>query len=170
MQQPVRYFVSIIFLGLFFYSSVVAGENVSTALKAGGSFTELELQHADGSNWSLSDYAGQPKLVMFWATWCPYCRKLFPAIVSFHKEYADQGLEVVAVNFRDDGDTVAYAKKHGIDFDVLVQGDALAAKIGVKGTPTVFVLDRQNRVILRSSNSDPHDPALKQAVLKTLER
>lgn len=131
----------------------------------GERFPDFELERADGTRWRSADHAGQPKLVLFWATWCPYCRKLMPGIVELHEEFAPRGLEVVGVNFRDeDGDTEAYAAEMGIEFDLVVNGDTLADSVGVRGTPTVFVLDRENRVTLRLSDSNPDNPELRDAV------
>ena len=150
------------------WAGTAVAEDSGKLLNAGDLFPDFSLERSDGSIWRMSDYAEQPKIIMFWATWCPYCRKLFPGIVALNRQYAAQGLEIVAVNFRDDGDTDAYATKHGLDFDIVLDGDALAADAGVRGTPTVFVLDRNNRIQLRSSNSNPEDRVLAQAVLAAI--
>ncbi len=52
----------------------------------------------------------------------------------------------------------------GMDFDVVVHGDLVAEDAGVRGTPTVFVLDGDDTVRLRTSDSDPDNPALRDAV------
>jgi len=141
-----------------------AAAGADGALTEGDQFPSFSLQRSDGSEWRLADHAGKPKLVMFWATWCPYCRKLMPGIAGLHEEFEGRGLEVVAVNFRDDGDTDAYAREMGLDFDIVLDGDALAAQAGVTGTPTVFVLDGDDRVMLRTTTSDPDSPSLRDAV------
>ncbi|MFK8018958.1 MAG: TlpA family protein disulfide reductase [Pseudomonadales bacterium] len=133
------------------------------------SFPTFQLQTNTGIDWALEDYDGQPKLVMFWATWCPYCKRMFPTIKNVHAQYSEQGLKVVAVNFRDKGDTVAYAHRHGLSFDIVLNGDQLAKEVGVLGTPTVFLLDSNNEVQYRTSNSDPEDPKLRKAVATLLE-
>jgi len=149
-------------LVIVLWAGTAAAED--SRLNAGDVFPDFSLERSDGSIWRMSDYSEHPKIIMFWATWCPYCRKLFPGIVELNRQHADEGLEIVAINFRDDGDTDAYARKHGLDFDIVLSGDTLAAVVGVRGTPTVFVLDRNNRIQLRSSNSNPADPILAQAV------
>lgn len=155
-------------IGLIIGAGAPAPAAGAEGLQRGDVFPVFKLQRSDGSTLQLSDYDGQPKLLMFWATWCPYCRKLMPAIIDLHDEFGPSGLKVVAVNFRDDGDTEAYAREMGIDFDIVLQGDDLAARTGVQGTPTVFVLDGQNRVRLRTSDSDPENPDLRQAVIALL--
>ena len=52
--------------------------------------------------------------------------------------------------------------------DILVEGDALADRIGVPGTPTVLLLDGRNRVIFGTMNSNPQDSTLSDAVAKTM--
>jgi len=140
------------------------GQASEPPLMVGDFFPDFALVQTDGSRWQLSAQAGQPNIVLFWATWCPYCRKLMPGIVLLHETYSDHGLQVVGVNFRDDGDTVAYARKMNIRFNIVLDGDELARRVGVQGTPTVFVLDRAHRIVLRSSDSDPDNPALRAAV------
>lgn len=150
--------------------SGLSGGNVLANTDAGDVFPEFELTRTDDTKWNSASYRGQPKIVLFWATWCPYCRKLMPGLVSLHNEFGAVGLEIVGVNFRDDGDVDAYAQKMGVPFDLVVDGDALAAEVGVTGTPTVFVLDRAGKVVLRLSDSNPDNPELRAAVERVLVR
>ena len=55
----------------------------------------LNLQMADGSPLNTQDLLGQPYVLHFWATWCPYCKKLQPAL----QKIDDMGLKVIAVIF-----------------------------------------------------------------------
>ena len=149
---------------------LASGVNSAAAESSPGNgvFPDFTLHQNTGDTWRLSDYDGQPKLLMFWATWCPYCRRLFPAIQALHQQYADDGLTVVAISIRDDGDTLAYARKHGLTMDILVEGDALADRVGVPGTPMVLLLDRENRLVFATMNSDPNDPTLQNTVATTM--
>jgi len=138
---------------------------LALALEEGEKFPAFQLDRADGTTWQSSALVGQPKIVLLWATWCPYCRKLMPGIIELHQEFSPRGLEIIGVNFRDeDGDTEAYAADMGIEFDIVVDGDDLATAVGVRGTPTLFVLDREDRVVLRLADSDPDNPELRDTV------
>jgi len=44
----------------------------------------------------LEQYHGKPLLVTFWATWCEPCRDEYPMLNELAKQYAPQGLKVVA--------------------------------------------------------------------------
>lgn len=144
----------------------VSGINYATAesLSSRGVFPDGALQQYTSDVWKLSNYNHPPKLFTFWATWCPYCRRLFPSIQALHEQYAADGLTVVAISVRDDGDTLAYARKHGLTMDVLINGDPLVDQMGVPGTPVVVLLNGDNRVVFATPNSDPTDSTLRNAV------
>ena len=127
-------------------------------------FPDFSLHTNAGEQWTLSRQGRRPKLLMFWATWCPYCRRLFPEIQALHEDFQGQGLVVAAISFLDDGDTLAYAKQHDLTLTILDDGDALAAEIGVVGTPTTILLDGDNRIVFETRNSDPTDKRLRYAV------
>ena len=105
------------------------------------------LQSQSGESITLSEVAAeQPVIVLFWATWCPYCKALMPHIQSIRLEYGDE-VRVLAVHFRDDkGDPVAFIKKTGYDFTLLSNGEDVAELYGVWGTPGLLIVDRE-RVI-----------------------
>jgi len=45
-----------------------------------------QLKTQIGKTISLSDYKGKPIILHFWATWCPYCKKLQPKLELAVKE------------------------------------------------------------------------------------
>ena len=90
----------------------------------------LNLQMADGSALNTQDLLGQPYVLHFWATWCPYCKKLQPAL----QKIDDMGLKVIAVSFKEDDDA-APAKalsSRGYTFKTAVKADAIAQQLGIR--------------------------------------
>ncbi len=73
------------------------------------------LEHAFGELKSLGDLKGKVVVLDFWATWCPWCIRSFPAIRDLMKDYADKGLVVVGVTAS--AGTV-YAARYDLDDDL----------------------------------------------------
>jgi len=65
-----------------------------------------ELIDLQGYQKILQHYKGKPLLVTFWATWCEPCRDEYPMLNELAKEYAPKGLQVVGVDFDQDGDLI----------------------------------------------------------------
>jgi cytochrome c biogenesis protein CcmG/thiol:disulfide interchange protein DsbE len=105
------------------------------------------LQSESGETVTLSEVAAeQPVIVLFWATWCPYCKALMPHIQSVRLEHGDE-IRVLAVHFRDDkGDPVAYIESAGYDFTLLPDGDEVAKLNEVWGTPGLMIIDRDRNI------------------------
>lgn len=61
---------------------------------------------AQGFEKIVAKYHGKPLLVNFWATWCEPCRDEYPLLNELAKQYAPQGLNVVGVNYDQDGDLI----------------------------------------------------------------
>ena len=108
---------------------------------------DFTLESVSGDSVTLSDVtAEQPVVLLFWATWCPYCKALMPHIQSIRLEHGDE-VRVLAVHFRDDkGDPAAFIENAGYDFTVLRDGNETAKLYEVWGTPGLLVIDRNRRI------------------------
>ncbi len=105
-----------------------------------------------------ADAAGQPAVLLFWASWCPYCRALFPHLDALRAEYEPRGVRFYALNVWEDGDPAAYMREHGYAMTLLTAADLVAEEYGVTGTPAVFVTDRARRIrYSRGSGEAPRD-------------
>ena len=105
----------------------------------------------DGKPANLSSYVGTgPVLMEFWATWCPNCRELEPALIAAQKKYSSRVRFVgVAVSVSQSPAKVkAYVAKHGIKHDILFDTNGKAAEAyDVPATSYVVVLDRKGKVV-----------------------
>jgi thiol-disulfide isomerase/thioredoxin len=124
-----------------------------------------------GKNISLADYQGKPVILHFWATWCPYCKKLQPKLVELEEKYKNTGIKIVAISFNEDEgvnpqDSI---NKRGYQFITAVEGDKVAQQYGVKGTPTTFFIDRVGKIIFKSTSSNIADPRLELAVKEIIK-
>ncbi len=128
---------------------------------------EWELQNESGETISSADFAGKPLVIHFWATWCPYCKKLQPGLDKLYREYSDQGLQMIAISFWEDEGATPQASldERGHSFKTLVNGDHVARNLfGVKGTPTTVFIDKQGNIVAKTRISDPNDERLEKVV------
>ena len=111
---------------------------------------------------TLSDSEGQPTLLIFWATWCPYCKKLLPGIQQLHDKYASKGLKIIAVNIKEDWEPKTYWRNFGYQFDTVLDGDEVAAIYAVTATPGIVFIAPSGKVLGVQAFSNPHHPLLEQ--------
>lgn len=141
---------------------------LAVALIAAFSSDRLALAAAEGDvapAWSLAspdgdpirypDAAGdKPSVVLFWATWCPYCRALMPYLDDIRGEYAQQGVRVFAVNIKEDADPAQFARESGFDFVYALDGDPVAAEYSVRFTPGLFVVNADGTIAFRRRSTE----------------
>jgi cytochrome c biogenesis protein CcmG/thiol:disulfide interchange protein DsbE len=97
---------------------------------------------------SLSDYAGKPLIVNFFASWCPPCQGETPLLAKFYR--GEHGR--VAMVGLDENDTVAaavtFVAAHGVSYPVgWDPGLTVAGDYGVDGLPQTFFLNAQHRIV-----------------------
>ncbi len=127
------------------------------------------LKNLQGKDIRLSDYQGKPVLLVFWATWCPYCKKLLPGVNRVYEKYKAKGFTVIAMNIREDGNPKAYMKKRGFNFEVALDSDLVAKRYGVNGTPTLIFIDKSGKILGYANFSDPEHPALEYFAKEQLD-
>jgi thiol-disulfide isomerase/thioredoxin len=139
---------------------VLAGElakNLAEELASKRKLASLENQPLviegdllNGQKFSTADWKGKVILVDFWATWCPPCRAELPALKKFYAEHHPKGLEVLGISSDREAADLRRFLEENPDmpwpqlFDAKAGGwHPLAEKFGIRGIPTVFIIDRQ---------------------------
>src|SRR5580704_11015490 len=113
----------------------------------------------DGRTVSLADFRGQKKVVVsFWASWCGPCRLEMPSLIQFyktnHRDTSD--FEILAVSIDEDPKAAAdFATAMKLNFPILVDPDQkIANAYQVEGIPTMFVIDKDGKVIYGRAGYD----------------
>jgi thiol-disulfide isomerase/thioredoxin len=112
---------------------------------------DLALPGLGGGLHKLSEWAGRPLLINFWATWCEPCRREIPLLKSLRKEHAAKRLEIVgiAIDFLDP--VRMYVAERGMDYPILLGergGFEAAAAFGMDTVlPFSVFADAQGRVV-----------------------
>lgn len=110
----------------------------------------LSARLADGSQLDTREYAGHPVLIVVWAEFEPAATHCARAVDEFAATHA--GVRVVGVNLDHDAAaaTVA-ARRLGLEWkqfnDGLGWANEFAREWGVRAVPTVFVIDRDGRLV-----------------------
>ena len=115
-------------------------------------FTVLD---KDGNSVKLSDFAGKPIVLNFWATWCYYCKEEMPDFNEAYKKYPD--VQFVMVNATDGvSETVesakAFIEQNGYDFDVFfdTKSEAVSAYY-VTAFPMTYFINANGELVARGN-------------------
>jgi thiol-disulfide isomerase/thioredoxin len=108
----------------------------------------------------LSELTAPYRLVIFGASWCPACSEQMAKLIPLYQKWAAQGVEVLFVSL--DTDPKAFqAYSAGMPFIAYSDyksWDTQAAKdYYVSGSPSFFLLDRDNKLVLRPTSTEQMD-------------
>lgn len=114
---------------------------------------DFETLDLEGRNVRLDSYAGKVVILNFWATWCPPCRLEMPSMEKLYREFKDQGLAVVAVNFMESREPILdFVKEQGFTYPILMDRmSRIAESYGVRRLPETVLIGRQGTLLAKST-------------------
>jgi cytochrome c biogenesis protein CcmG/thiol:disulfide interchange protein DsbE len=120
---------------------------------------DFSLKLLDGRTVRLSQFAGRPVLVDFWASWCPPCREEAPMLARVEREYAAHGVVFLGIALWDaEGDAERFVDETGAAYATGVDAKgAIGIDFGVTGIPEKYFIDRQGRVVRKFLGPVPED-------------
>ena len=128
-------------------------------LKVGKDAPDFALTDLDEKPIRLSEFRGKVVFLNFWATWCKPCREEMPSMEVLHKNFAKDGLVVLAVSIdrvTTTKDIPPFIKSMNLSFPVLVDSwgktDMPYKRMGV---PETFIMDQQG--VIREIVIGPRD-------------
>jgi peroxiredoxin len=114
---------------------------------------QVSFKTIKGVDIDLADLKDKPVLVTFWATDCPGCIEEIPHLTQLHRQYSQQGLNIVAVAMHYDppNRVLAMAKAKQLPYAIALDPTgSLAQSFGnVQLTPTTFLIDRNGHIVLQ---------------------
>lgn len=97
---------------------------------------------------SLSDYRNKVIYLDFWQASCAPCRESLPLLTQHRDEFAEHGVEILAVNTDvNPADALALVAKFAVNYPVVSDpGAQVASRYGLSGLPTAYLIARDGRV------------------------
>lgn len=112
---------------------------------------DFKLKRAtDGKEVSSSEWNGKVRVINFWATWCPPCKREIPDFVELQNQYGPKGLVVIGIAMDKQGASIVapFAKEWKMNYPVLIGGNEVSAAYGnIMSYPTTFLVDRAGNVV-----------------------
>lgn len=113
---------------------------------------DFTVTDADGTERTLSSFAGKPIVVNFWASWCSVCKQEFPDFQSAYETYGSE-VEFVMVNMTDgfretESKAKSFIDENGYTFPIYYDLEQNAASVyGIRSLPTTYFIDAEGTII-----------------------
>lgn len=114
----------------------------------------------DGKSIDLKQYRGKIVVLMFWATWCPYCTKELPQVLAIEKSNKDNGVVFIGILTDDTPVNLEkFQKSNGYpNWPTIVRPREQSAKdFGLLTIPGICILNQDGRISARLDDYPPED-------------
>ena len=94
------------------------------------------------------DLAAGPLLLGIYKSSCASSKQMFPFLERIYQRHKDQGLQVLGVSQDSANITRSFARRYGITFPIVVEGDdyPISTAFDIAATPTVFLITPDGEV------------------------
>jgi len=113
---------------------------------------DFEMLDSNGNTVRLSDYAGQPIVLNYWASWCPPCVAELPDFEKLYKEYGSE-VQFIMLNSTDSTrETVehatGFARDQGFTFPLFFDISGEAAYVNnITSIPQTFFINKDGYLV-----------------------
>ncbi len=112
---------------------------------------DFTVKTLDGNDVSLGEYKGKNVLVVFWATWCPYCVKEIPILNRLQSEMDDK-LQILGISNESANVVRNFVQNREINYDMALssggfnQMGSTYIMVTRYGLPTAMLVDPQGSI------------------------
>ncbi|TAJ97507.1 TlpA family protein disulfide reductase [bacterium] len=109
---------------------------------------DFALKDLQGNTVRLKDLRGKVVFLNFWATWCPSCRLEMPTMEKLHEEFGNQGLVILAINYRERPEEIKeFSKEHHLTFMSLLDKEGKAFELyQAWSLPTTYLINKSGEI------------------------
>ena len=113
---------------------------------------DFSLQDVEGKVHQFSEWGNKVRVLNFWATWCPPCRKETPMFVEMQEQLGDKGLQFVGVAIDEKDKVLDFMDSYGVNYPMLIGTDdaiKVAEQYGNRfgALPWTVVVDRTGTIV-----------------------
>ena len=148
-------------------------DDIFKSLGIGSKAPDFTLKSVNNEEIQLSKIDAKYKLVDFWASWCVPCRASFPHLKELYTKYNKNGFEIVGIGTADEESKwrKAIIKDETPWIHLYDKGEEGSRKgaygevsvlYGVPFLPTTFLMDENEKIILRNPSKEELDVKLKE--------
>lgn len=113
---------------------------------------DFSLHDIEGASHKFSEWQDKVRVLNFWATWCPPCRKETPMFVEMQEQLGDKGLQFVGVAIDEKQKVIDFMDSYGVNYPMLIGTDdaiKVAEQFGNRfgALPWTVVIDRNGTIV-----------------------
>lgn len=123
-------------------------------LAVGKTAPDISIPDTNDNKINFSEITKDYTLIIFWASWCPHCTKMLPALYKLYEDQDPEKWEVLAVSI--DNDKSAWLDELRLHDFKWYNGSELkgwnsniANDYNIYATPTMFLLDKNRKIIAK---------------------
>lgn len=114
--------------------------------------TDFSLHDLQGNTHDFHEWDGKVRVLNFWATWCPPCRRETPMFVEMQEQLGSRGLQFVGVAIDEKQKVQDFMNTFGVNYPMLIgTEDAIevAEQYGNRfgALPWTVVIDRNGTIV-----------------------
>lgn len=116
---------------------------------------------------SLKDSNGKPRILHFWASWCPPCRAELPDLTAWEKQHP--GIDLIPISLDENvGDAESFLSSNHLHIPILSGDIDQAMQLGIRALPTTIIIGADGKVVARYVGALPwSDPAFSKHILES---
>lgn len=128
---------------------------------------EWKLRSLQGDTCTLSDFAGKPTIIHYWATWCAPCLAEMGQFERLYSDYADK-VNFIFVTNEKRSDVARFVKRKKIDLPIYQPIKKAPEQLTVNSLPVTIVIDAQGSIVMRKGGMAQWNGAKMRNILDQL--
>jgi len=114
--------------------------------------SNFSLPDLEDKTHQFDEWKGKIRVLNFWATWCPPCRKETPMFVELQEKLAEQNVQIIGVAIDEKQKTQDFIDTFGVNYPILYGADDAIKVAETYGDrlgmlPWTVVIDKQGSII-----------------------